>query len=88
MLRLTPELFIPFDIETDAYDVTELRIAPSLVCEIITTGTTDKDCGGGLELEWSSFSNDGQQEFSASMSREVLGRSSRNSFGLRFEMKF
>lgn len=88
VLRLTPEIFIPVDIETDAYDVTELRIAPSLVCEVITTGTTDQDCGGGLELEWSSFSNDGLQEFSASMSREVIGQSSRNNFGFRIEVAF
>jgi hypothetical protein len=88
LLRLTSEFLIPVDLKTDAYDQAELRIAPSLVCEVVRTDGTDKDCGGGLELEWSSFSNDGLQEFSASMRREVVGQQSRNSFGVRFKMDF
>lgn len=88
VLRLTPELFIPVHIETDAYDVAEFRIAPSLICEMVTTDATDKECGGGLDLEWSSYSNDGLQEFSASIRREVVGQQSRTSFGMLFKMGF
>jgi hypothetical protein len=88
MLRLTPEILVPFDFYGAAYDSGELRIAPSLGCEIVTTTHTKRDCGGGLELEWSSFSDDRTQEFSALVSRDVIGDTSRSSVGIAFRHNF
>jgi hypothetical protein len=85
---LTPEILVPFDFDGTAYDSGELRIAPSLGCEIVTTNRTKRDCGGGLELEWSSFSDDRTQEFSARVSRDVIGDTSRSSVGFAFRHNF
>lgn len=87
-LRFTPELLVPLHITGEAYDAVELRIAPSLVCEVVRTTSRSSDCGGGFELEWSSFSDDRTQEFSARVSREVIGASSRSSFGIEARYNF
>ncbi|MFV2001721.1 MAG: Ig-like domain-containing protein [Paracoccaceae bacterium] len=87
-VSFTPEFIIPLDVNNGNYDESDFRIAPSLTCEYLKTTTTSRDCGGGLELEWSASSNDGLREFSVRISREAIGQSARDSIGLQFKSQF
>jgi hypothetical protein len=87
-LSLTPEFVFPLDTMDEMFDESEFRVTPSLTCEYINAVTSGSDCGGGLELEWSASSYDGLREFSAKIGHEVVGQSTRNSFGLQFRSEF
>ena len=87
-ISFTPEFIIPLSATGDIYDNGEFGIAPSLTCEYIKTTASRSNCGGGLELEWSARSDDGQHSFSARISREVIGGLSRDSLGLQFNSEF
>ncbi|MEO1639427.1 MAG: Ig-like domain-containing protein [Pseudomonadota bacterium] len=88
LLQFTPEVLVPLNVSGDIFDAAELRVAPTLTCEVLTTTERTEDCGGGLELELSAFSDDGLQEISARISREVIGNSERDSFGLTLARRF
>jgi len=87
-IRFTPEFIFPLDPTSQMFDESQFTVAPNLACEYIRTDTSNTDCGGGLELEWSASSNDGLREFSARISRDVIGGAARDSFGLEFRSEF
>ena len=87
-ISFTPEFILPLDATSEMFDESEFRIVPILTCEYIDAITSSSDCGGGLELEWSASSNDGLREFSARLGREVIGQTTRDSFGLQFQSEF
>ena len=87
-ISFTPEFIFPLSPNGQMYDYSEFRVMPSLTCEYIKTTTSNSDCGGGLELGWSASSDDGLRKFSARISREVIGGSTRDSLGLQFQSEF
>ena len=87
-VRFTPEFIFPVAVPSPAFDENDLSVAPSLTCEYIDTSTSNTECGGGLELEWSATSNDGLREFSARIEREVISGNIRDSFGFQFRSEF
>ncbi|SMX22886.1 Ig-like domain-containing protein [Boseongicola aestuarii] len=88
VIRFRPEFV--FAGEGDRFGISrrQLSVAPSVLCETIRTDATDTECGGGLELKWSSRSVDGRGEFSARASREVVGGASRDTVSIRYERPF
>ena len=88
IVRFRPEFV--FAGEADRFGISrrQLSVAPSVLCETIRADGTDTDCGGGLEIEWSSASEDGRGEFSARASREVVGGESRDALSFMYERPF
>ncbi|NNJ69052.1 MAG: hypothetical protein HKP54_13550 [Boseongicola sp.] len=88
VIRFRPE--IVFAGEADRFGISrrQLSVAPSVLCETIRADASDTDCGGGLEIEWSSRSDDGKAEFSARVAREVVGGDSRDELSFMYERPF
>lgn len=87
-LSLTPEMRMPWDIGGDTYDQGSFDVAPRLICEWVEAGNSDSDCGVGLELELSAFSNSGLHELSGRVAVESIGGSERTSLGLYLDSRF
>ena len=85
--RFRPE-FVWGDEDDPANRQQTFSAAPSVMCEMIRTDTTDTDCGAGLELEWSLSNRTELTEFSARISREVVGGAFRDQLSLSYEMQF
>lgn len=83
-----PEQIAPIGLKGTWYDESWIIVAPHVSCEVTDSGVSSNACGGGLELEWTAQSHDGLWEFSARMSRDVIGGVSRDSIGLQFESEF
>lgn len=87
-ISFTPQIIFPLVAAGRVFDAGEFSIAPSVACEQLKTTTSKTQCGGGLELEWSASSDDGLRQFSARISRDVMGPSMRDSLGLEFRSEF
>ncbi|MDJ1009658.1 MAG: Ig-like domain-containing protein [Paracoccaceae bacterium] len=88
VVRFRPEFVFASEPNRFGLVQNSLSIAPSALCETVRTDTTENECGGGLEAEWSSLSRDGFGEFSARASREIVGGSTRDQFSVAFERRF
>lgn len=87
-LSLTPEMRMPWDIGGDTYDQGSFDVSPRLICEWVEAGDSSSDCGVGLELELSAFSNSGLHELSGRIAVESIGGSERTSLGLYLDSRF
>lgn len=86
--RISFEPGFYFPLSNARLEDSAIRFTPSVTCEYLDTTSSDHDCGGGVELEWSASSSDGLREFSVEYSREVLGGVSRDRIGLQIEASF
>ena len=87
-IRFRPEFVFPLDLTGLRYDQAEFSFAPSVACEYLRTSTSNTDCGGGIEFEWSATSSDGLREFSARLGREVIGGQSSDRVSLQIDSQF
>lgn len=88
LLAVTPEMILPLEGGSGILETAELRAAPALTCEFLTLTEQTGECGGGLGLEFSAFSDDRAREISARVGYEVIGDSERSSFGLTLASRF
>lgn len=87
-LSFAPEFLFPTAVPSPLYDRSAVRVTPSITCEYLKAKATRNQCGGGLALEWNASARDALHEVSISLSKEVIGGISRESFGLKFESNF
>lgn len=87
-LRFRPEFVFPGEVNRFGITRQSVSIAPSVLCETLRTDTTETDCGGGLELDWTATSDDGRRAFTAGASREVVGGDTRDQLAVRYEHRF
>ena len=87
-ISFEPDFIFAMDAGTSRFDETSFWVTPSVTCEYQKATTSQHECGGGLALEWTAGSHDGQHDFSVRLSREVLGGESRDTVSLQLESAF
>ena len=84
-LEVTPEIRVPF---SRGGDKAEGTFAPRVVCEWTDGAERDNACGGGVELGFGSWTENGLTRFSGNVLVEKVGASRRASLGVNFTHRF
>ncbi|PWG17950.1 hypothetical protein DFK10_04385 [Salibaculum griseiflavum] len=87
-LTLTPQLRVPMDGRPIATSLETATLSPRLICERTVADQTTEECGGGLELGFTSNSEDGLSRLNTIFSVDRVGDTTRTGVQFKIEHQF
>ncbi len=83
-----PEFRVPMDGLAASESRSVFSFAPRVMCERVKVVSTTDNCGGGLELGFTSGSQDGLTALNATIIADRVGNSTRRSLQFNIEHQF
>ncbi|WP_412509586.1 Ig-like domain-containing protein, partial [Roseovarius sp. SYSU LYC5161] len=87
-LTLTPQLRVPMDGRSIATSLETATLSPRLICERTVADQTTEECGGGLQLGFTSNSEDGLSRLNSTFSVDRVGDTTRTGVQFKLEHQF
>ncbi|PCJ07301.1 MAG: hypothetical protein COB16_11480 [Rhodobacteraceae bacterium] len=87
-LSFAPEFIVPMDGRPALESNRMLSFKPNLTCEMIKSGTSTSNCGGGMAVGIYAVSKDGQALLDAKVRIDRIGDITRTGLELRFDYAF
>ncbi len=87
-LSFAPEFIIPMDGRSALESNRMLSFKPNLTCEMVKSGTSTSDCGGGLAVGLYAVSRDGRALLDAKVRVDRIGDITRTGLELSFDYAF